>query len=429
MEDYSLETLRRIEKNDDTLIELGICNDHVVISKDNGRFFTSADGGDYSQLGTSIGRNTHLKTLYVKLDSIGLSITDSGFFEGIKKTSSIDTFKLSGYSIRSDIYNPIGEVGCELLKAFQENSSNLTELRIWCCDISSIDERVINKTLSTSTNLKTLHFNYNNMTGEQILPMVEAIRGHGSLEILSLDHNRISNVGCQALATLLEDPNCQIHTLRLNYNIIDNEGANTLAKSLVNNTKLKKLELGLSEFEQSQVENAFSRVLCDTTSINATYSSNHTLTKLSVGVGYEDPRMGIELASLLKMNKGINKKYIAIEKILQHHPNIGMEPLFEWGSGNERNLMALPYVIDWFDRAEEAVEYDDESVVSSDDSSDYSDSDDSSSHSVEEDDYDYQVEERKLTAIYEFALAMPVLFVPLSNTKSNNKKRKAPYSR
>ena len=108
------------------------------------------------------------------------------------------------------------------------------------------------------------------------------------------------------------------------------------------------------------------------------------------------------------MNTGTNKRHVAMKKILRSHPNIDMAPLFtlcleEW----ERNLKALPCVIDWFDTASAAI--DDEEVhssVSSDDSSDYSDSDDSS------DNYDYEVEEKKLTAIYEFALAMPLLFIP-----------------
>jgi len=420
MDNYSQETYRRIERNDDTLTELGICNTGANLS-DDGRFFTSSNGDDYSRLGRSIQRNTNLRTLYVKLDSIGLSITNSGFFEGIKNNSSIRKFKLSGYS--DDTRSPIGDVGCELLKSFQENNSNLATLRIWACNIRNASERVIiNTTLGSCTNLKTFNFNYNNMTGEELLPMVEAMRGNRSLEVLNLWSNRFGTVGCTPLATLLADSNCNVHTLSLGDNQIGNEGANTLVNSLVSNNKLKKLELGLSEFEQSQVEDAFTGVLCNTSNINSIHSSNHTLEKLSLNLD-EEETMGIQLASLLKMNKGNNKKYVAIKKILQHHPNIDVDQLFEWGSGDERNLMALPYVIDWFDRAGEAVKHDDESV-SSDDSSDYSDSDDSSV-SNNNDNYDYQVEERKLTAIYEFTLAMPVLFIPSSHTNTDNKKRKA----
>ena len=36
----------------------------------------------------------------------------------------------------------------------------------------------------------------------------------------------------------------------------------------------------------------------------------------------------------------------------------------------------------------------------------------------------YDIKKRKLTAIYQFAQAMPVLFVPASHIKMDNKKRK-----
>ena len=285
------------------------------------------------------------------------------------------------------------------MKSLHENN-NLTALHIWCCDISNVDVRVvINTTFSSCTNLKTLNFNYSNVTDEQLLPMVDAIRGHSSLQKLALHHNMIGNIGSQALATLLEHPNSNLRRLDLNYNHINNEGAIAIANSLANNTKLKELVVDGNHMDnQHIVEDAFFGVLCNTTSINATYSSNHTLTKLPL----PNFHMGNQLLSLLKLNMGTNKKYVAIKKILQHHPNIDMEPLFEWGSKDERNLLSLPYVIAWFDRARVAIEHVNESGYNSD--LDY--------YYNVRDVYDYQVEEEKLTAIYEFALAMPLLFIP-----------------
>jgi len=389
MDDYSRETLRRIEHNDETLLELGICNNDDVITS-NGRYFTSSYGDDYSRLGRSIQRNTNLKTLYMEPEDIMLSVADRGFFEGIKQNSSIQKFKLSGYSqygYAGDIRNPVGEVGCELLKAFQENNSNLTTLRIWSCDIGSVDERaIINTTLSSCTHLKRMHFNHNNMTDEQLLPMVEAIRGHRSMEVLQLNYNRIGNVGCQALATLLQDPSCNLHTLDIHHNHINNEGAIAIINGLANNNKLKDLDISQNQIRnQNIVEDAFSKVLCNPTSINATHSSNHTLIDLKIQGNM------LLLHSKLQMNKCENKSHVAMIKILIYHPNIDMEALFEWGSGDERSLKALPYVVGWFERAEEAV--------------------------------DIQ-EGKRLSAIYQFALAMPLMFIPASHTKADDKKRK-----
>ena len=80
-------------------------------------------------------------------------------------------------------------------------------------------------------------------------------------------------------------------------------------------------------------------------------------------------------------------------------PNIDMKPLFEWDSDGEQTLKALPHVVDWFERAGEAVAGD-------------------------IDGEDHRVEQRQLSAIFQFAKAMPLLHVPASNIKEVDKKRK-----
>ena len=77
------------------------------------------------------------------------------------------------------------------------------------------------------------------------------------------------------------------------------------------------------------------------------------------------------------MNEGNDKKKVAIEKILKHHEEFDMQPLFEW------EFKALPSVIGFFNRAAACVE--------------------------EEDTVD--IKRRKLSAIYHFVRGMPVLYV------------------
>ena len=110
--------------------------------------------------------------------------------------------------------------------------------------------------------------------------------------------------------------------------------------------------------------------------------------------------------SLRELNSRFDKRYVVFTKILRYHPIIDVEPLFTLGSeDDERNLKALPYVIDWFDKAIIAVS--DEDSESSVSSGDISESDN------EKERYDeYHIEERKLSAIYQFALTMPLQFVP-----------------
>ena len=407
MDYYSKETLRIVEENDDTLTELGICGQEAadtVLSCTKGRLFTSRDGDDYSRLGSSIGRNTNLTEMFVELEVIKSLSVSRGFYNGIKQNSSIQEFKLSGFSSDPNndvdfIRNPVGDVGCELLRSF-ENSSQLTALHIFSCDIRNAEERVIiNTTLGSCTNLKTIYFNFCNMTDEQLLPMVDAIRGHSSLQKLSLHDNMIGNAGCEALATLLEDPSCNLQDLDLSQNQIGNDGGNAIINSLASNTKLTNLNLS----DDNQMENqsdvvnaAVVRLLCNSESINSIYSSNHTLETLVLS---RTRPKGIRIASLLELNRGTNKGHTAIKKILKYNPNIDMEPLFEWGFGDEQSVKALPYVVAWFDRARVVVEQ-------------------LRSH------YHYQFDTKNLAAIYQFALAMPLLFIPASHIKTDDKKRK-----
>ena len=216
---------------------------------------------------------------------------------------------------------------------------------------------------------------------------------HSSLGILNLSANRIGNGGCDALAALLRDPNSNLHNLDLMANVINNDGANTLANSLVNNTKLKHLVLTHNPIDLSSVRNTFSKVLCNKSSIKDTYLSNHTLERLCL------PQYS-QLAYLLDLNGRTNKSHVAMIKILQYNRNIDMEPFFEWnleGEG-ERELKALPYIVAWFDKAGEMA--------------------------VREGIQCYHVDRRKLSAIYQFATSMPLLFVPASHVKVGVKKTK-----
>ena len=377
--------MRRVQENDDTLESLWIGIDY---NGDSNGGFNSSSGSDFSTLGTCIGENTHLTKLSVWMtDVVALDVTNSAFYDGLIRNSSIHKLTLycGGYNIIE------GGVAHEILKAYQENN-DLTYLCINnAVSLQNGGENVIATTLRNSTNLKHMDLYGCNPTNEQLPTIVEAVRGHRSLEKLFLHDNRIDNAGCETLATLLQDPCCNLQIINLMINNIGSNGAVTLANGLANNTKLKHLFLDSNPIGQEEM-NVFSRLLCNTTSISNTFSSNHTLEKL----GLPQP-WGEQLASLLKLNKGTNKSHVAIKKILKYHPIIDMSPLFEWnmeGEG-ERDLKALPYAVSWFDRARE-VDYEGE----------------------------YDLNERQLSAIYQFAQAMPLMFVPASRIKGENNKRK-----
>ena len=278
------------------------------------------------------------------------------------------------------------------MQVYQTNG-NLTYLGIYYTNLQNGEDRVIVvDTLRSCRNLQNVYLNYCSITGEQLLTIVDALRGLRMLVQLHLQGNNVDNAGCETIATLLEDPNCNLRTLNLERNAIDNEGATTIANSLRTNNKLQRLHLGGNQIDQS-VEDTFCKVLCNTTCIRHTYSSNHTLKMLKLG-----QHLGQQLESLLKLNKDTNKNHVAMKKTLQNHPNIDMEPLFQWDAEGEQTLKALPHVINWFERTKVAVA---------------------------DDGKEYGIERRKLSAIFQFAKAMPLLLEGISRIKVDKKRKRS----
>ena len=385
------ETLRRVTQNDPSFKTLTLVDGNELtmmsmlnIVNNTDRGFYSDNSDDYSVLGAAIANNTHLESLTIKSsDDLPLGVADRGFYDGLKSNSSIHQLTLHCGNL-----NIAGGIWHEILKVYQENSSCLTSLLIQSAGLQSGGDRVIGDTLSNCRNLKIVTLNDCNITHEQLLPIVDAKRGHCMLESLDLGDNDIGNAGCDAIAALLADPNCKLRTLHLERNAIDNEGATTIANSLINNNKLLWLYLDDNDNLINQtVLDIFSKVLCSTSSINQTYSSNHTLQTLDLGYRY-----GQHLESLLELNTHTNKSHVAMKKILQNHSNIDVESLFEWDAEGEQTLKALPHIINWFERTKVAVA---------------------------DEGKEYGIEERKLSATFQLAKAMPLLFEGIANIKAD----------
>ena len=359
--------------------------------------FTSSIKSNYSRLGIAIGENSHLKTELVDFRDdlyklIPMNVFDTIFFEGLKQNTSIhELIVKSSHRISQCVH----EVFNEILKANQNN--RLTNLQIESADLRQYGiDNVVADTLRYCSNLKRIVLWNCNMNDELLLPMITAIRGHSMIEKLKLERNGIENVGCTSLSALLADANCRLRVLDLSRNNIGAEGAITLANSLVNNTSLEHLNLLFNQIDRevySSVEDAFDRSLCNTTSINSTYTSNHSLKSLVLSVLLaRRPQL---CDSLYINNKGSSRSQVAIKKILLHHSPLDMKPLFEWNvDDDQQSLKSLPFLIDWFKK-------------------------------VNEINYICSLNSRKLDAIYQYAKAMSYLFVPATHhINGGDKKRK-----
>jgi len=314
----------------------------------HGGRFNSRDS--FARLGNSIGTNTHLTNLEVTIrHGIELDVTHREFFQGLMQNNSIKKIKLlcnGRYTLGRPIIN-------EILKAYWKiGNNNLVDLSIDDINLQNGGEHVLATTLQSCVNLTKLNITNSGISNEeqQLHALVDSIRGNdSSLEVLELRGNRIGDAGCLILSDLLFT---NLRVLRLADNGIGNKGAITIANNLafIDNNKLRELILARNPIDIN-ASDAFSRLLCNTSSINQTYSSNHTLSQLFLPE-HDNPN---HLNYLLKLNREANKSYVAMRKLLRYH-KLDMEQFFGWDAEGEWTLKGvLPYVVAWFDKAQEAV--------------------------------------------------------------------------
>jgi len=194
-------------------------------------------------------------------------------------------------------------------------------------------------------------------------------------EALNLEGNPLTFDGAQTIALTLANPECRLEFLAISGISFGDEGAAILAASLRINRRLTHMWFELSGITETGWD-LFLPILCDTTSIDATYNSNHTLESLGAEKFPKDIRM------LLGLNSDKDKSRVAATKILQAHRHLDMIPLFG------RELGLLPYVVAWLERfAESRLDL-------------------------------------KLTALYDFVRAMPLKVVNRVVDQTKGKKRK-----
>jgi len=240
------------------------------------------------------------------------------------------------------------------------------------------------------TKLQDLYLSNNEINDEGIEVLVPALKNCNHLKSLCIENNLITSKGLQQLASILESPSSNLKSLYTNRNFIDDDALSAFASSLVNNCTLTDLGVNANSITDEGSIKAFSKLLCDTTSINSTFQSNHTLSNLG--------RLGTSGASLqpfLDLNYRSNNKEVAMIKILQHHNDFDMMPFFEW------EFKVLPLMIDWFERAS-AITMPDES------SSEESSNEESSNIGLRK---LSNIGPRKLSSIYQYIRGMPLLYV------------------
>ena len=222
--------------------------------------------------------------------------------------------------------------------------------------------------------------------------LVEGLANCVNLKHLDLSSNgTITALGLRSLSTLLQSESCSLTEISVWDIPFGDEGAAALADALKGNKSMKQLNFnpdpessGLTAIGWS----AFSRLLCDTSSINTTYHSNHSLT--TIGYSYSDEDTPDDVIRFLQLNKRIDK-YVAIRKILKCHPDFDVEPFFE------SKLKVLPLLVSWFERVRTLA--DDNSWI------------------LDETPEEFQC--RQLSTMYNFVRGMPLLTIDGYRSRNN----------
>ncbi|EJK66526.1 hypothetical protein THAOC_12552 [Thalassiosira oceanica] len=177
-----------------------------------------------------------------------------------------------------------GLVGCKHLHTLRLESNRITD--------NGLDMLI----RGLPDSFSRLELSGNQITLAQQLPLLR-------FEKLGLSRNPLSPGAPQVVAASLVNPGCRLKSLELTYTNIGDEGAAILAESLRSNRKVVEMQLAYCNVTNITETgwNEFLSTLCDTSSIDATHGSNHTLQAL----GYADIPQGVE--ALLRLNQSQDK--------------------------------------------------------------------------------------------------------------------------
>ena len=240
--------------------------------------------------------------------------------------------------------NSICDEGVNALVHCLPNCRNLEELDL--SDnvdggFSAVGLKYLTKAFQPGSNLKNLLLRDNDIDDKGLMALTEGMANNCS--ITKLDLSRNGRITPEGLKNLLRSGRSCLKELELWGIRIGDDGAKVLADELVGNTTLERLYFcpGYSNI-RAKGWKAFSRLLCDGSSVNDTYASNHTISNICSQHSLGAPSL---TRFHVFLNQHFDSKDAATLKILIHHRDIDMMPFFRW------RLMFLPLVVDWFQRA------------------------------------------------------------------------------
>ena len=289
-----IDIIRQIKNNQPTNYSF----DNKLLMKpfDAERFTNQA----WTLLGRYIGNNTHL----VKFD-----LDDCGLTDEIMTLLFGEIAGSISLKILNATDNSFGIDGLRSMIPFLQNSPYLSTLYFGRNNNfnSECFELVVQ---ASHAKVEKLYFYYCNTTNISALDRYNL----PNLECLSLSGNNIGigRDGCITISNLLQKDGSTLKKLFLFDTDMGNEEAEIIATSLKRNDTLKVLYFGRKITYKGY--KAFLKLLIDISSIDSTYTSNHTLTECKLNTYGPAPYLRQKLNIALADNKMSNPGYTKVIK-------------------------------------------------------------------------------------------------------------------
>jgi len=193
------------------------------------------------------------------------------------------------------------------------------------------------------TNLEHLDLGENELGDDVAVALSRSLAKNCTLKSLMLNDNpSITAAGFIALSAVLRNPISRLRLLDLRENNIDDDSTIAFATSLINNHKLKTLRLGTPPPISATGWAAFASLLCDSSSINNTYLSNHTLLSFGYSLRHLPGADKVHLClELNKRNEGCRSHKIILTHFIGR---FSMEPFAKMKVG------LLVHVLAWISK-------------------------------------------------------------------------------
>ena len=276
----------------------------------------------WTTLAQLIGRNTYIEYFQFSNDGEdeeGFAIHLETFLSDIAKNRSLKLLLLEEHDFSN-------RTRLGVLHPFVIENDNLAKFSLSSCNFGTHDLQMLAAAFSQRRNpasIKVLDISGDNIVDESV-PVIIDICGYcPRLQKLDLGHSRFGIQGVRTLAILLANPECKLRCLRLDgNNAVDDDAAEILANSLVNNNKLETLRLKSYDCNiATRGWEHFLGILRGTSNINATSSSNHTLCSLWDTTFGTPNDLPTDLEYCLHLNKEKDKKNVIRRKIIKFHLN------------------------------------------------------------------------------------------------------------